>query len=116
MPIRPLCTICNKNYCAPNYYSNGVRHYRSRCSDCIRKNKNLRPVEPRWRKQGYKKKTTCDLCGFKSQYQSQIVVYHIDGNLNNCDLLNLRSICLCCIEIVKRKQFTWKIGDLEADH
>jgi hypothetical protein len=42
--------------------------------------------------------------------------FHIDGNLENIDLVNLRSICLNCVEIVKKKQVTWRRGDLTVDH
>jgi hypothetical protein len=31
-------------------------------------------------------------------------------------LVNLRSICLNCIEVVKKKQVTWRRGDLMVDH
>ncbi len=113
--IRPICPVCNKNPRAPAYYRNSKRYYRSRCSQCIAKNKQAKPPSPKWRNNGYKKKTTCDLCGFKSTYTSQIVVYHIDGNLNNVELYNLRSICLCCVEIVKRKNTIWRPGDIEPD-
>lgn len=112
---RPMCKVCNKNLAAANYWSKGVRHYRSKCEICLKANKNVKPAEPKWRKSGYKKKVTCDLCNFKSTYTSQIIVFHVDGNLNNCELINLRSICLCCIEVVKRKQLTWKIGEIEVD-
>lgn len=114
--MRPICKVCNKNPRAPAYYRNEKRYFRSKCSSCIKKNRNAKIPEPRWRLSGYKKKTTCDLCGFKSQYSSQIVVYHIDGNLNNNNLVNLRSICLCCVEVVKRKFISWRIGDIELDH
>ena len=67
-------------------------------------------------KSGYKKKPTCDLCGFKSLYDSQMTVFHIDGNLNNAELSNLRTVCLNCIEVVKRKDVTWKRGDLQVDY
>lgn len=113
---RPLCSVCNKNYAAANYYYRGVRYYRSRCNSCIRLDKKLKPQEPKWKLSGYKKKTICDLCGFRSSYSSQILVYHIDGNLNNNNLANLRSICLCCTEVVKRKFVIWKRGDLQVDH
>ncbi len=112
---RPMCPVCNKNYCAANYYRKGIRYYRSKCEDCIRKNKNLKVTEPRWKKLGYKKKLTCDLCGFRRLYDSQLVVFHIDGNLNNNQLINLRTICLNCVETVKRKEPIWKQGDLEVD-
>lgn len=116
MVIRPICKVCNKLPRAPAYYRNNKRYYRSRCNTCIAKNKKLKVPIPRWQSKGYKKKTACDLCHFKSQYSSQILVYHIDGDLNNCEFINLRSICLCCVEVVKRKNFTWRIGDIEVDY
>lgn len=116
MTLRPLCKVCGKNPRAPAYYRNGNRYYRSRCSSCRSKNKNLPAPVPKWKKAGYNKKATCDLCGFRSSYGSQIVVYHIDGNLNNNELFNLRSICLCCVEVVKRRYLTWRPGDLEVDY
>jgi hypothetical protein len=112
---RPICPACGKHYVAPNYYKNEVRHYRSRCSTCIKGNKRIKEPEPRWKISGYKKKATCDLCGFKASYSSQITVFHIDGNLNNSALSNLRSVCLCCVEVVKRKNVNWIRGDLEVD-
>lgn len=112
---RPICNVCNKNPCAANYYRNGVRHYRAKCEDCIRKNKNIKPKTPRWQTLGYTKKSSCDMCGFRRVYDSQMLVFHIDGNLNNNDLFNLRTICLNCVEVLKRKDTTWKHGDLEPD-
>lgn len=113
--IRPICAACNKNHCAPNYTVNGVRHWRSRCRSCIRSGRKKLPSVPRWQLNGYVKKKTCDLCGFQCSYSSQITVYHIDGNLNNTALSNLRSICLCCVEVVKRRNVIWRRGDLEVD-
>ena len=112
---RPLCNVCKKNMAAANYWRDDIRHYRSRCESCIRKNKQLKAADPRWKIRGYKKKTHCDLCNFKARYTNQILVHHIDGNLNNCELINLRSICLNCVEVVKRNNTTWKIGDLTVD-
>lgn len=116
MILRPICPVCNKNPRAPAYYRNNKRYYRSRCSSCISKDKKSTVPEPKWKSKGYKKKATCDLCGFRSSYSSQITVYHIDGNLNNCELFNLRSICLCCVEVVKRKNITWRPGEILPDH
>lgn len=114
--MRPFCKICNKNPRAAAYYRNGKRYFRSRCSICISANRQQIKAKPRWELKGYKKKTSCDICGFRSQYTSQITVWHIDGNLNNCELINLRSICLNCVEVIKRKQTTWKVGDLQVDY
>ena len=114
--MRPICSSCNQNVCAINYKKNGITHYRSRCDECGRKRKKLKPRLPKWNMFGYKKKTICDLCGFKCRYNSQIVVFHIDGNLENCDFTNLRSICLNCVEVVKNTTPTWKRGDLKVDY
>jgi len=113
---RPLCHQCNKNVCAINYKREGVTHYRSICDECGRKKNNLKPRKTHWSKSGYKKKATCDLCGFKSLFTSQITVFHIDGNLENTLQINLRSICLNCVEVVKKKEVTWRRGDLEIDY
>ena len=113
---RPICKSCNKNHCAVNYKRNGVTHYRSICDDCRKKYpKGFRRIHT-WERAGYKKKPHCDLCGFKSLYPSQIVVFHIDGDLENVIFNNLRSICLNCIEVVKHKEVNWKRGDLTVDY
>jgi len=114
--IRPICPACNKNVCAVNYNRNGITHYRSSCDECGRKKNKLKPRKANWTKSGYKKKSTCDLCGFRSLYSTQITVFHIDGRLDNIELSNLRSICLCCVEVVKKKEVTWKRGDLRVDY
>jgi len=114
--MRPICKHCNKNYCAINYHRNDITHYRSKCDECGRVKNKLKPRTPKWKSKGYKKKTTCDLCGFHSLFTSQITVFHIDGNLENSELTNLRSICLNCIEVVKRKEVNWKRGDLQVDN
>ena len=112
---RPICKKCNKNHTAINYIRNGVTHYRSTCDECGRKKNKLKPRQPSWQKSGYKKKATCDLCGFHSKYSSQLTVFHIDGKLENIELSNLRTICLNCVEIVKKTEVTWKRGDLIVD-
>ena len=113
--MRPICKQCNKNYCAINYTRNGVVHYRSMCDECKRNKEKKKPRVPNWKKSGYKKKATCDLCGFHSVYPSQLTVFHIDGDLENIQLGNLRTICLNCVEVVKRTNVTWRRGDLVVD-
>ena len=114
--IRPICNQCNKNMCAVNYHRIGIPHYRSYCDECGRKKSKVKPRKPNWQKSRYKKKSICDLCGFHSSYPSQITVFHIDGRLDNIELSNLKSICLNCIEVVKRKEVNWKRGDLTVDY
>jgi hypothetical protein len=113
---RPICRLCNKNFCAINYKRNDITHYRSICDDCGKNKPKTKPKVYGWEKAGYKKKTNCDLCGFRSIYPSQITVFHIDGNLKNVLLNNLRSVCLNCIEVVKKKEVNWKRGDLEIQY
>ena len=117
MPLqRPICKECNKSYCAINYIRNGKTYYRRICDNCGKKKTKKKPIVPSWEKAGYKKKPHCDLCGFKSLYPSQTTVFHIDGNLNNVAFNNLRTICLNCVEVVKKKEVTWKRGDLTVDY
>ena len=85
------------------------------CDECGRKKEKLMPRNPSWKKAGYKKKPTCDLCGFRSLFATQTTVFHIDGKLENTDFTNLRTICLNCVEVVKKKEVIWKRGDLEVD-
>jgi len=114
---RPTCGKCGQRPRAISYYrQNGVAQYRSICEHCLALSKKLKPPVPRWQSAGYVKKKKCDVCGFTSQYSSQITVWHVDGNANNTDFVNLRSICLCCVEVVKRRNTIWRRGDLEADY
>ena len=117
MPVkRPICKTCNKTPCAINYIRAGVTHYRSICDQCGRKKNKLKPRIFNWEKAGYKKKPTCDICGFKSLFPTQMTVYHIDGNLKNVEYSNLRTICLNCVEVVKKREITWRRGDLQVDY
>jgi hypothetical protein len=114
-PMRPICRACNQRPCAVNYIREDVTHYRSRCETCQRKNKGIKPREPRWKSAGYKKKPACDRCGFKARLASQLLVYHIDGDLNNANVRNLRTVCRNCVEEIARTEVTWRAGDLEPD-
>ena len=116
MKLRPICKGCNKNHAAINYVKEGVRHYRSLCDPCGRKKNKLKPRLANWENAGYKKKNVCDYCGFKGIYPTQFTVFHIDGDLKNVNTVNLRTICLNCVEVVKRKEVTWKRGDLQVDY
>ena len=117
MPIkRPICKECNKNYRAINYKRKGKTYYRSICDSCGKKKFKKKPITHNWEKAGYRKKPQCDICGFKSVYPSQMTVFHIDGDLNNTVFTNLRTICLNCVEVVKRKEVTWRRGDLTVDY
>ena len=114
--IRPICPKCNQRPKAIAYYKYDRIYYRSKCSVCLKKIKNAKPAKPRWQLDGYKKKPTCDRCGFKARYNSQLLVYHLDGNLNHSDLRNLRTVCLNCVEEVKQLDVPWVPNPLQADH
>lgn len=114
--MRPLCKVCKKNLASINCWKNQKIYYRSRCNSCIRKQKKLPSVKTRWQLAGYKKKTLCDRCGFISRYSAQLIVHHIDGNLNNTDLRNLKTICLNCTAEITRLDLPWRPGDIEPDY
>ena len=114
--MRPICNVCNQRMVAVNYRKDDVVHYRSRCDRCIKQKKKIRPPDALWKKAGYKKKPTCDRCGFKPKLTSQTLVYHMDGNMRNVALNNLRTVCLNCVEEVKRLDVPWVPNPLQADH
>jgi hypothetical protein len=110
-----MCPTCKQRSCAINCYRNDQVYYRSQCDYCIRKGRRIKPAEPQWKTTGYKKKPTCDRCGFKPRVASQTLVYHTDGNMNNVALHNIRTICLNCVEEVKRLDVPWVPNPLQAD-
>ena len=113
--MRPICLSCNQRPRAIAYYRNGIVQYRRLCEYCIKKGRKEKPPVPRWQTAGYKKKNQCDRCGFRSKYSAQLLVYHIDGNLHNTLLRNLKTVCLNCAAAIKREDVTWSPGDLEPD-
>lgn len=113
--MRPLCLACNQRYRAVAYHRNNRIQYRRLCEYCIKRGRRIKTPVPRWQSAGYKKKNTCDRCGFRSKYASQLLVCHIDGNLNNTAMRNLKTVCLNCVEEVKKLDLPWGQGDLEPD-
>jgi len=113
--MRPLCQVCGRNPRAINGYHHDKIYYRSRCNACIRRHRKHKPGVPRWQRAGYQKKSTCDRCGFRARHHSQLTVFHVNGNLDDCDLRNLKTICLNCIQEITRLDLPWRQGDLEPD-
>jgi hypothetical protein len=113
--MRPTCPVCNQRPCAVNYVREDVTHYRSRCENCIRRNRALPRRRARWQTAGYQKSRTCDRCGFRARFTAQLLVYHADGRLDNVDLKNLRTICRNCEVEINRSDMAWSKGDLEPD-
>lgn len=114
--MRPLCKVCKKNPAAINGYHNNKLYYRSRCNACIRRDRHQKKQRPRWELAGYKKKIACDRCGFKARHHTQLTVYHVNGDLNDCELRNLKTVCLNCVVEITRLELPWRAGDLEVDH
>ncbi len=114
---RPLCSACHKHPAAVNYHGkNGTVYYRSVCDVCKRRKKGVKPPVPSWAAAGYRKKPHCEKCGFKAKYPDQLVVYHIDGNLGNASLMNLKTICCNCQVEVHREGLGWRQGSLVPDN
>jgi hypothetical protein len=113
---RPLCRICQSRPRAYAYKKQHKVYWRSQCDRCIRKAKKLKVGgKVRWQQFGYNKKNKCELCGFKSSISAQMDVYHVDGNKNNCDVYNLKTICANCQRLKSTQDLGWSIGDLEVD-
>ena len=113
--MRPLCKVCSKQPAAINGYHHDKIYYRSRCNACIRRGRKLKPGVPRWQAAGYRKKATCDRCGFRARHASQLTVWHVNGDLTDAELRNLKTVCLNCIQEITRLDLPWRRGDLEPD-
>lgn len=112
--IRPLCQRCKQRPRAIAYHKYNKIYYRSTCGICQRKPK-LKMPEPRWKTAGYKKKNVCDRCAFKAKYSAQLMVYHVDGNMNNVAVRNLKTVCQNCVIEIAKTDLPWRPGDLEPD-
>ena len=73
---------------------------------CLR---DINMIIPKLRMQAFKK------CGYKSKHTEQFNVFHIDGDLNNCSPMNLKTICANCQRIMQKQGVRWKQGDLIPD-
>ncbi len=113
--LRPLCPLCKARPVGINYYKDDVVHYRSLCIPCYRKGKKLKPQAPKWFKLGYRKKPACERCGFKFKLVEQANVFHLDGDLTNCDWANLKTICLNCTAEVYKSKLPWKSSTIVPD-
>ena len=70
---------------------------------------------PGWARSGYTKKDKCERCNFKFKFLTQSRVFYLDGNLNNNDWTNLKTLCLNCQEEVFKSKLPWKPSPLVAD-
>ena len=114
--MRPICQECKQRPRAVAYHKEDSIQYRSQCEACVKKKRRVKAAVPRWQTAGYKKKATCDRCGFKSKYAAQSLVYHVDGNLHNTNITNLKTVCLNCTIEIKKSDLPWTPGDLTPDN
>jgi len=110
--MRPLCE-CKLRPAAINYKKAGKTYYRKKCETCLRN--GTKHGVPKWHQRGYAKKDYCEKCNYKSKHQEQFNVYHVDGNLENCSVMNLKTICANCQRIMQKQGVRWKQGDLLPD-
>ena len=111
--MRPLCE-CGLRPSAVNYHKNGKTFYRSMCETCLKKGKFF--GIPKWHRAGYRKKSQCDKCGFKSIHSEVFRVFHVDGDLDNCRHNNLKTVCVNCATVLGKDGIVWRQGDLIADY
>lgn len=83
---------------------------------CIRKGRKVRPAAPAWYRAGYRKKDSCEKCGFKARYPTeQLKVFYVDGNMKNVDWANFRTICLLCQVDIQNSTLPWRPADIVPD-
>lgn len=109
---RPLC-VCGFRPAAINYVKNGKTYFRRKCEVCLKQ--GVGAGIPKWYRDGFRLKTQCDHCGFKSKHKEQFNVFHLDGNLNNTKQNNLKSVCANCQRILSKTGITWKPGGIQPD-
>jgi hypothetical protein len=112
---KKLCPVCKFYHVAVNYHRHGKVYYRAMCTSCIHKGKKIKPEAPNWYKSGYRKKEKCDRCGFKFKFLGQANVYYTDGNKNNINWSNLKTICLNCQVEVENITTSWIPGKIIPD-
>ena len=114
MKNRPICTKCKKKFAAVNYKKGEKVYYSKMCDSCTRNHRHHKNKSP-WSKAGYKKKTTCEKCGFEAKFYDQLEVYYLDGNMINIKHTNLKTVCLNCLTELGHEGWNTKQGDLVPD-
>ena len=73
--IRPLCSVCKIRPAAFNYKRKKKVYYRKKCDQCIKTDAGQKTrYNYSWVKSGYRKKSICEKCGFKSKHPAQMDV------------------------------------------
>ena len=113
---RPLCVHCKSKPRAYAYKRNDKIYWRRLCDTCNRRKakKNVGGITALQRS-GYKKKSKCELCGYKAQELAQMDVFFVDGDLRNVKPTNLKTVCANCQRLQGIRRLGWRVGDLVAD-
>jgi hypothetical protein len=109
---RPLC-ICGFRPAAINYIKEGKTHYRRKCEVCL--SGGIAKGIPKWYQDGYRIKSKCDKCGFSSKHIEQFNVFHVDGDMNNTRIVNLKTVCANCQRVLAKEGITWRAGGIQPD-
>ena len=113
---RPLCTQCKAKPRAYAYRKGSKIYWRRLCDTCNRKKRNLKiGGVTALQRSGYRKKSKCEMCGFKARDRLQLDVFFVDGNLRNTVSTNLKTVCANCQRLASVKRLRWSVGDLEVD-
>lgn len=105
--IKGVCVECKKNKqtsCGVVKVgkNKGKRKYKNVCAYCSIKKSDIRMLKHKTRTKNnhfpwFKhKKKNCEDCGFVAIHPCQLDVDHIDGNKNNNNLSNYKTLCSNC--------------------
>ena len=83
---RGVCKSCGVRPKAINYIRNEKTFYRSKCDVCLTGKNEFKL--PRWKKDGYSKNKSCEVCGFTAKFTEQLTVIIEDRKY--------KTICLNC--------------------
>lgn len=111
-PNRPFCNNCKVSLAKPNGISkHGFKKWHKYCASCAKAAYNAQS--------GYllHKKNSCQQCKFIPIDKCQLDIIYIDGNKNNKEKSNLKTLCANCSRLW-RKEFRDKnksIFDITID-
>lgn len=109
--VQGTCIVCNKNKqqssgSCDKGKNKGKKIYKNTCTSCSLKKNIVRTNKVRLRNKtrmklrkypwAEHKKDYCENCGFIALHSCQLDIDHIDGNHNNNDSSNYKTLCANC--------------------